>query len=297
MVSKSNQEQLRNKFLDVEMSLEDSEIKYKISKDNIEKIKTVKKTEVPVLYLYSNFFLRASKITLNFLASGIRFVWVEILYPMLKELQKTFIYSLRKFSNLKEQGEVSVETYLSKAESELIAAREVIKMNSQRLNSISGNYIQKLKYLFEGVKNNVEFICNKNELEKVNASLEFDISLYEGIVLKLSSSKMITNVSRVEINSIIDEKNVTNKIILDLKVSGEKWSMLFSKHITSDVFSKIEGYKGKVNSQHIFDPVLKRDKFIFIFIHQRLDFFMDSAKEEKISKKFINISSNNQIDV
>ena len=112
MVSKSNQEQLRNKFLDVEMSLEDSEIKYKISKDNIEKIKTVKKTEVPLLYLYSNFFLRASKITLNFLANGLRFVWVEILYPMLRELQKTFIYSLRKFSNLKEQGEVSVERSL-----------------------------------------------------------------------------------------------------------------------------------------------------------------------------------------
>lgn len=297
MAQKSNQEQLRNKFLGVEMSLDDSELKYKLSTDKIQQIKKVKDKDFPILFVYGGFLFRTSKIIFSFLAKGLKLIWTEVLAPFVKEIQKTLVYSFRKLSDIKEHGEISLEGYLSKVENDLIIEKENTKIIDQKRDQELDNYEKELTQIFEGINSNVKLTCEKKEFEKVNLSLEFDISLYELMSLKLSNSRMITNVSHLKINSLVDEKSITNTIEFDLKISGEKWSKLFSKHIASEVLSKIENYRGKVKNTHLINSIQKSEKFVLVFTHQRLDLFMDNAMEERVPRKVEKLRNNVQLDV
>lgn len=299
MVKKRSKEQLRNKFLGIEMSLNEIESRPDISleaplevvaapgdKVQPEQVQA-KRNDIPVLFIWVTFLFRVTRIIFSLLGRAFKFTGEKIFGSLLQEVQKTFTYSMSKVSDLKVRGEAYLDEYLSKVEESLDSDTDkvVVESIAIKVESISNNYEKELSDIFHGLNNCVSFSCEKNEYEKVNSSLEFDISLYELMALKLFKTKLSLNVNGIVINSVISQKVVSNSIEFNLKNSGEIWAQLFSKHISPDILSKIDCYQGKVKNQHVMNATLKDEKFIFVFTHQRLDLFMDKAIEERVSRK------------
>jgi hypothetical protein len=271
MAPKNNQEHLRNKFLGVEMSLEDSEMKFTLASENIEQITKVKSKDVPLLFVYSGLLIRISKVILSTVVKAAGVVWANVIGPLVKELNKTLVYSLGKINNAKEEGEISLDNYLTKYENELVTKENEKKKVLHKINIEQETYAKNVNQVFEGTDCTFELICDNEKFEKIKNSLEFDITIYEQISLKLSSSKLITNVTSLSINSKVFEKTITNTVEFDLKVSGEKWSKLFAKHIASEVLSKMEGSRGKLKITHFVDPRHRTEKLVLVFTHQHLE--------------------------
>ena len=285
MAQKNNPDQLKNRFQGIEMSLDDSELKYKLSADSIQQISKVKNQDFPILFIYTGFALRASRIIFSSFGKMGKGIWVYVLGPVVREIYKTLTFSFKKMREIKNEKEIAFEGYLDKVENELTSAKETAKKIEFKRSVGLESYEKELNFIFKDVKNSAQLICEKNEFEKVNLSLEFDLSLYETMALKLSNTKMISNVTSLTINSVVEEKLVVNTIEFDLKVAGEKWAKFFSTHIASEVLNKIEGYNGKVENTHQFNPIKKSEKFILVFTHQRLDQFVDQTREESQKKK------------
>ena len=288
MAQKNNPDQLKNRFQGIEMSLDDSELKYKLSADSIQQISKVKNQDFPILFIYTGLALRASRIIFSSFGKMGKGIWVYVLGPVVREIYKTLTFSFKKMREIKNEKEIAFEGYLDKVENELTSAKETAKKIEFKRSVGLESYEKELNFIFKDVKNSAQLICEKNEFEKVNLSLEFDLSLYETMALKLSNTKMISNVTSLTINSVVEEKLVVNTIEFDLKVAGEKWAKIFSTYIASEVLNKIEGYNGKVENTHQFNPIKKSEKFILVFTHQRLDQFVDQTREESQKKKTYN---------
>ncbi len=274
---------LKNKFQNIEIKLDDAQLGFEIPPAIIMEMKSSpkKKQDVPVLYLYGNLLSRGLRILAEMTAGGLKILFSSILVPFAKEAKKTVMYTSVKINQARAESEIKLTDYISKVEADLEGKKEEVQKMNEQLNNEVENYKNELAAVFSSIENEVTVNCDKNEFQKTKPSLEYDISLFEMMARKLSESKMITNVSKVIFKVNINEKNVSNTIELDLKISGEKWSKLFSKHISSEVLKGIENYKGTVKNSHVQTFFPLRDKFVFQFSHQRLDLFVDVAKSDK----------------
>jgi hypothetical protein len=279
MTKISNKAQLKNRFHNAEMSLDGiTEIE---TTPEIKKTPPKKPNDRPALYMYLGFIFRALKISFSFLSRGVQLIWKEVLAPVLKESIKTIIYTIGKTKEIKNKSEVLLDKKLSKVENKIQIEKEQLKIISKTINESMANYENELAQLFIGKTRKVELQCEENVFIKANSSLEFDVSLYELMSNKLSENKMITNVAGIKIHSLLDGKIVRNSIEFDLNSSGERWSRLFSMHISSEILRRIESYKGNVENLHYITNEKSQEKFEFVFTHQRLDLYMDKAREEK----------------
>jgi hypothetical protein len=292
MAAKNNQEHLRNKFLGVEMSLADSEIKFTLASEKIKQITKVKNKDIPLIFVYSRLLIRISKVILSAAVKAVGVVWINVIGPVVKEINKTLVYSLGKINNAKEESEISLDNYLTKYENELLTQKNEKKEVVHKINIEQETYEKNVNQVFEGTDCNFKLICDNSKFEKIKTSLEFDITIYEQISLKLTSSKLITNVTSLSIKSEVNEKTITNTVEFDLKVSGEKWSKLFAKHIASEVLSKMEGSKGKMKITHFVDPRHRTEKLVLVFTHQHLEL---SVFNESKNKKVKTLEKSNRL--
>ena len=287
MASKSNHAQLKNKFRGVEMSLEDNRIQYNLSTENIQKMKTVSAQDKPKLIRFADFIIRVYKILFFSLVKVLRSLILVVFDPIVKEGLKTIKYAFKKLHEMKDKGEISMEGYLSKVEYNLLFEKETKTQSENEKMTTIKNYETELAQLF--VEAIVSIKCkNIVSLEKTGQTLEFDLLLYELISQKLTNSKMINNVSTVNISSSFDEVKTINKVVFKLKISGEKWAKLFSFHVASVVFDKIEDLNGRVDIQHQVDPLEKSESLTFIFTHKTIDSSVKlnlSQDEDSFKKK------------
>jgi hypothetical protein len=142
-----------------------------------------------------------------------------------------------------------------------------------------------LNQIFQGQNIEIKLNGKAEDLEHSNRSLEFDSTLYEFINFRLDQTKLIQNINSITVNVTIDEKTISHAIDFDLKVSGQKWSYMFSRNTLSTLQRRIAGYQGKINCEHTFNSTMKREVCHLNIKHQRLDAFTTKEQVEESSAK------------
>lgn len=292
-----NKDLLKSKFQGIEMSLEDTDLNYKILPEKIEQIKTVKQNSTSLLFIYSSYISRWAKVVSIMIGSAASFIMRHLIIRLFEESKKIVFVSVRKIGKMRSAGENKAEDFLKKIEAELEIKNEEKKLLMKRLDE-DYQLIQKdfsESFNIKSVK--VLLHCNKSDLEKGRAGLEFDLSIFEKLSQKLTKTKMNSNVSHLNIDIRVEKKYVRYKLEFKLCVLGEKWSRMFAQHFSSKVLADIKNYNGVVKStfvQHV-SPV--SEAFILTFSHQRLDLFLDPVKADGISPVDNMIKVNSQMDM
>jgi hypothetical protein len=208
-------------------------------------------------------------------------IWHEIISPIGKKVYKIFIYSFKKYREVKTQSEIIVDSQLVKAEASIQRKALQIKQHEDKIKDDILMFKKEIGQYFSIQNTKVEFSCGKSDFSKVSASFEFDLTLYEFIASKLSESKMITNVSSVSVICHADDKKIINTIDFEINQQCEKWSGIFSKFISSEIQKRIVNYQGVVENSLTVNIIKKVEVFRVAFAHERLDCYVQNAQEEK----------------
>lgn len=206
--------------------------------------------------------------------------------PMLKFIKTSTTSAFHSLQVQKEKEEVQIGEFLKVIESKIDLKDAKDKIKEIEASSKSQEYENKVRRCFEEGVCNVTIVAEKDELTQIPQSLGFGIELFNFMGEKLQESSLAKNVEYMTVTSTLEKNEVIHLVEFELKVSGQRWSSIFSKFISKEIFQKIEWADGKIDGHYMNNVTLIRETFVLIFSHTRLELLRsaDQNESEKASE-------------
>lgn len=149
-----------------------------------------------------------------------------------------------------------------------------------------------ISQIFYGNEISITLTGNQENLDAAINTLEFDSTIYEYMAFKLDQTNLNQNINSINIETIVEDKSVTHKLIFNLKISGQKWTHLLSKNILSMLEKRISPYQGSIECSHIFNATTQKEFCSIMYKHQRLDIYTTKEQNDiSVSNKNAEVSS------
>jgi hypothetical protein len=180
------------------------------------------------------------------------------------------------------EKEVQIAEFLKVIESKIDLKDAKDKIKEIEASSKSQDYENKVRRCFEEGVCNVTIVAEKDELTQIPDSLGFGIEIFNFMGEKLQESALVKNIEYMTVTSTLEKNEVIHLVEFELKVSGQRWSTIFSKFISKEIFQKLEWADGKIDGHYMNNVTLIRETFILIFSHTRLELLKNEEKVENV---------------
>jgi hypothetical protein len=200
--------------------------------------------------------------------------------PVIKFIKNSTSSAIHTLQVQREKEEVQIGEFLKVIESKIDLKDAKDKIKEIEASSKSQDYENKVRRCFEEGVCNVTIVAEKDELTQIPQSLGFGIDLFNFMGEKLQESSLVKNVEYMTVTSTLEKNEVIHLVEFELKVSGQRWSSIFSKFISKEIFQKIEWADGKIDGHYMNNVTLIRETFVLIFSHTRLELLRSAEGSE-----------------
>ena len=285
MVNLKKNDVLKDKFNSAELKTA-SDLKFKIDENSFKEMAKVELRPVSIdSFLILNIFIKCFAVFLKTNKYILMTFKNDFMKPGMTFLFKPFSIIYLKIKRNNKQLESFVDHYLTQLDEKI----------NVHFNSFENTKIEDLTLFYDfesAIRKKFEFgncrvnvtSTEKNQKEFTH-TCDFDLEVFDFIILSLNESQLISNVDNLSIKISIDKKIIKNIIEFELKFSGNDWAFAFSKNVSSLIHQKIKIYSGKTTGQHIYNVTQIKDVFIFSFSYQKVEIKEVVNDVESYSKK------------
>lgn len=267
---------LKEKFLDVEMQITDESLGYSLSQKKINEFNP----DRSFVITYASFVGRFAKLSAQRILVMITFCMDKILVSGLRHVGEWLDKRLKDFTKARLEKEIQFDSYLKKIENKLIVDKNNAIVLAGENDKIALMFESKYLELFLGADCSIDILASDSLRQYSYYTLEFKTNLLKEISEKLEKSNMLSNVENVRIRSILNDKTIRTQLEFELKVQGEKWVTIFSKHILSGLEKIVSSENGAISTIYKFYPKEKKEIVFFSVSHDLI--FKSSHVVEKI---------------
>lgn len=209
--------------------------------------------------------------------------------PVSKLVSESSKAAITLLQDQKEKEEVQIGEYVKIIESKIDLKDAKEKIKEIEATSTTQKYENRVRRSFEEGVCNVTIDAEKEELTNSVTTFNFGVEIFNFMGAKLQESSLAKNIEYMTVTTTLEKNEIMHLVEFELKVSGQRWSSIFSKFISKEIFERIEWANGKIDGHYMNNVTLIRETFVLIFSHTRLE-MIEASEAQKAEAEILESS-------